>query len=888
MATTLKPRPVLALLKRELSAYFTNPTAYIFITLFVLLSGIAAFWVESFFIRNLANLDELNSWFPVLLLFLIPAVTMGAWAEERKQGTEELLMTLPASEWRLALGKYLGCLAIYTVCLVFAMSHIVVLVYLGRPDVGLLVATYFGYLLAGAGLIGLGLFASSLSANATIAYITGACVCTLMVALGKLEPILPPSIGPLLKSMSVPARMESFGRGVIDLADVAYFIGLATIGVLLTAGVLRRRRGVGLPQGGAMFHGLLRFVSIAVIVVCGAAILDRSGARADATAERLWTLSPPTRTLVSQIPAGDHLTITAFVSAKTPASLVQQRDTLDGVLRELAATSGGRITTVTRVVEPNTEEARDAERSLGIKPRAMPAEDGTVGGIQEVYMAVAVESASGEASTIPFLSRGLPVEYELARAIRRASTPPAARKRVGILETGAGLFGSFDFQTMSPRPDWPIIAELRKQYTVDRVSPGADYPAGIDALIVAQPSTLNDEQLAKLVAWIASGKPTLIFEDPLPLMNPGIATAEPKQQRSQFEPADQSPKANLQPLWDLIGAKIAGDAVVWDNFNPRPALTSTPGEFIWITQRKDTGFDPFAEDSPITSGMQEVVMLFSGRIERLEPKVAAPAPGQPAAPASSPEFKTLLRSGPTSGTVAYNTILARSMFGGTNLNPKRQPTGVGSSRSMAAALTGGPSKVNVVLVADLDMISETFFQMREQGAQDLEFDNVPFVLNAVDALIGDQSLVELRKKRRVYRTLERIDARRQIETEETQKAEATAREEATSKLNEAQARLDQRVKEVEARKDLDQQSKEIMMGSVQTAESSRLQAQSVAIEQQRTRAVEDARLASRKNIDRIENSVRIAAVALPPVPALLTGLIVMAQRRRAGSAPRTE
>ncbi|MDP1663151.1 MAG: Gldg family protein [Phycisphaerales bacterium] len=873
---------------RELSAYFTNPTAYIFITLFVLLSGIAAFWVEAFFTRNLANLDQLNRWFPVLLLFLIPAVTMSAWAEERKQGTEELLLTLPAPEWKLALGKYLGCLAIYAVCLVFAASHIVVLMYLGRPDVGLLLSTYLGYLLAGGALIGLGLFASSLSASGTIAYIAGAVACGVMVSLFLLEPVLPAGVGPLLKSLSIPARMESFGRGVIDPADVLYFVAVAAVGVVLTAGVLRRRRSVGLPQGGAALHGVIRLASVVVIAGGAVLLLDRSGVRADATAERLWTLSPATRALMAQVPAGNHLTITAFVSPKTPPSLVQQRDTLDGMMRELAAVSGGKITVRTRLTVPNTEEARDAERSLGIKARAIPSEDGSVGGVQEVFLSVAVESAGGEVATVPFLSRGLPVEYELARAIRSVGT--GERLTVGILETSAGLFGSFDFQTMSPKPDWPIIGELRKQYTVERVSPGADYPASVDVLLVAQPSTLNDEQLARLTVWIGAGKPTLIFEDPLPMINPGIATNEPKAQRSQFEPPDSTPKASMQPLWDLLGARIGGDAVVWDSFNPRPALAQTAGEFIWATPRKNIGFDPFAQESAITSGLQEVVLLFGGRIERLEAKAPAPsAAGQPAPPEPSrPEFKSLIRSGPTSGTVAYSTILTRSFFGSPQLNPNRRPTRVGSSQAMAAHITGGDRKLSVVLVADLDMVSDMFFAMREQGAIDLEFDNVPFVLNAVDALVGDQSLLELRKKRRTYRTLERIDSRRQDESEQMQKAEEAARAEAQAKLAEAQARVDQRVQEVSQRADLDQQSKEIMMSGVQSAEQARLTAQTVVIEQSRARAVEDARLAAKKNIDRIESGVRIAAVSLPPVPALLTGLVVMVRRRRAGIAPRAD
>ncbi|HYC99622.1 MAG TPA: hypothetical protein VEB22_00215, partial [Phycisphaerales bacterium] len=295
-----------------------------------------------------------------------------------------------------------------------------------------------------------------------------------------------------------------------------------------------------------------------------------------------------------------------------------------------------------------------------------------------------------------------------------------------------------------------------------------------------------------------------------------------------------------------------------------------------------------AQDSAITSGLQDVVLLFGGRIERLEPKAVTAPAGQPAQPPSRPEFKTLIRSGPTSGSMAYAGILNRSMFGGSTLNPNRQPTRVGSSQSMAAHITGGDKKLNVVLVSDLDMVSDLFFAMRENGALDMEFDNVPFVLNAVDELIGDRSLVDLRKRRRTFRTLERIDARRQQEAEEMLKAEAAAREDAQARLNEAQARLDQRVREVEQRTDLDAQSKEIMMGSVQNAEQARIAAQTVVIEQQRTRKIEDARLASKKNIDRIESGVRIAAVALPPVPALLTGLAVMVRRRRAGSAPRLD
>ncbi|MBI4875798.1 MAG: Gldg family protein [Acidobacteria bacterium] len=827
-----------AIVKREIAGYFSTPTGYVFISLFVFLSAVAAFWQERFFATNLANLDQLNAVIPYLLVFFIPAVSMSLWAEEKKQGTEELLLTLPASDAEIVLGKYLAGLGIYSVALVFSLSHVVVLAWLGRPDVGLLAATYAGYWGMGAALLALAMLASLLTDNLTVAFILGGLFCAVPAFLDRAGAILSGGPARLAERLSLAEQFRDLAAGMVTPSALVYVAGLAGAALYANVALVGRRRW---PSKSAERHYLLRALSLAVAVAAVTVLASHARLRWDATSEQIHSLAPDTRKLLQSLNPRQQVFIYAYFSPEVPRSYVEARNGLSAMLREFGA--AGREAVNVRIVETvkYSPAAREAQERYSIRPYRVPLAEESARVMNEIYLGLAFTCGSEE-FVIPFFDRGLPVEYELMRSIRVVSG--ARRRKVGILDTPARLFGGMDYQTRRQTQDWSIVAELRKQYEVAQVSPDAGYPEDLSVLVAAQPASLTQPQADRLTAWVRQGKPVLLLLDPMPAFNLELAS-----------------QADLRPLLDFLGVNWPAERVVWDNYNPHPQLKSLPKEVVFAGR----GFNP---REAVSGGLQEVVLLYPGAI----------APRSDA----QTKFTPLIETTADSGALRLDELVQRSLFGvALNPNPPHKPDG--QKRVLAARVTGA---ANAIVVADLDLMGEQFFELRRRGLENLNFDNVTFLLNAVDQLAGDDSFIALRKRRPRHRTLEAVEARsREYEARrlnDMQMAEALAEE----RLKEAQARLDRAVREIDRRPDLDEQARQVMIANVQSVENRRLTVARGAIEDEKQRQIESARADMENSIRGIQNTIKLMAVALPPAPALLLFLFVSLRRlarERAGT-----
>lgn len=679
---------LLAVFKRNFSSHFTNPTGYVFLLFYVLAAGAAAFWPNEFFNANLANLNQLNVLFPWIMLVFVPAITMAVWADERRQGTDELLLTIPADDLSIVLGKYLSVGSIWSVALAYALVwDLGTLVWLsqGHLDWGLILANYFGYWLVGLAMLSVGMVASFFTGNLTVSYMLGVVLNLPLVVVVYVDTVLGDPLATVLKEWSIGEQLRDFGRGVISLSGIVYFVLIVATMLYLSMVLIGRRHWWGGRDGRSLlWHYLARALALVAAAVGVVVVASNFDIRWDATSANISSLSRGTRELLAELKLERPVLIDAYLSTKVPEMYVETKLNLQSMLRELEAGGRGKIRVQIHQTELFSKEALLAEESFGIVPRRVAVDDRGRLSLENLFMGVAFRSGL-EKVVIPFVDRGIPIEYELARSL--ATVAEEKRKKLGVVRTDAPLFGKFDMQSMSPGSDWPIVEELKKQYDVEEVDPSQPFANEFDALLAVQPSSLGPEELANFVEAIRRGIPTAIFEDPLPVFAGSVpGTAQPRRppggMNMMMMQQQQLPKGEIATLWESLGVDFDGDKVIWQDYNPYRKAQQFPEEFVFIdsgataggklsrteSQEAEEGGmgarELFNSKDPVVSQLQQVLFPFPGSIGE--------------ATGSELEFIPLIKTGDKSGSVRFEDLVEMTPFGprGLAAHPRRLSTGV--------------------------------------------------------------------------------------------------------------------------------------------------------------------------------------------------------------------
>lgn len=233
--------PVLCIFRKELRSYFGSPIAYIFITLFLVVTSYLFFM--DYFLMEDANMRSYFSFLPWIFLLFVPAISMRLIAEERRLNTIEVMLTLPVSDWQFVFGKYLSALAFLIISILLSFPIVIVLYYTGKPDIGPIIGGYTGTVFMGAAYLSIGMYISSITKNQIIAFIVTAILILffLIIGLPMLLFSIPSWLVPLFRWMSFFDHFISVSRGVIDLRDILYYISVIFIFLILTYNSLKNR-----------------------------------------------------------------------------------------------------------------------------------------------------------------------------------------------------------------------------------------------------------------------------------------------------------------------------------------------------------------------------------------------------------------------------------------------------------------------------------------------------------------------------------------------------------------------------------------------------------------------------------------------------------------------
>ena len=771
-------RNALTVFKREFKSYFDSPVAYVFLTAFLALVGFLTFGVARFYEARQADLTAFFFWHPWVYLLLIPAATMGTWADERRNGTIEQLLTLPLTVWEALTGKFLAAWAFIGIALALTFPVALTAGYLGAPDWGTVVCGYLGSLLLAGAASAIGVFASSLSRSSVVGFVISLVMVFLLLIIG-FDPVtgaiaawgVPMGLVDGLAGCSLLTHFEALRRGVVDLADVGYYLGVIVFFLAAAKTVTDGRRGAS--------KGAIGLVLVAVIAVAADVVLAKLPLRADLTAERLYTLSEGSRAVLGQL--DKDVTLKYFVSssaAEMPMALKTYATQVENLLEEYDRAAGGALAIEKFDPKPDSDAEEWAQR-YGVEPQSV----NPFG--SPIYFGLVAVCGDKEETLGTLTPRTeATLEYDITRLVTRVAWPE--RPVVGVMTSVEGVLAKADprmMQMRRPPQGWAAFGELAKDYDVREVPPTVEeIDPAVKTLVVLHAKNLTDKTLYAIDQFVCRGGKLIACVDPMSLKT---LLSQPQNQMMMGGGNEPSTLGKLFEAWGVTfdPKQITCDLAAATKLNNGQGMVNDEPAFLTL------GADNMEKSDLLVSRLTQVMFPFAG---------AFAFDGKDSDLVFTPVITT-------SSEHSAETDAMGMMMGGGSRSAKPD----GKARVVAARLSGtfktafpkGPDGTNdvsnavasgksaVMLFADSDFLADDFCVRLLRTpfgnmAQPMN-DNLALFSNVIEQFAGRAELIGVRTRgasNRPFTVVDRLEAEAMAKW---QKKEA----ELQSRLAEAQRRI---------------------------------------------------------------------------------------------------
>ena len=811
-------RNIFTIAKREFTSYFTSPVAYVFLVIFLLLAGFFTFMVgQDFFRRDEASLGSFFLWHPWLYLFLVPAVAMRLWSEEKRTGTLELLLTFPITPTQAVIGKFLASWAFLILALVLTFPIWLTPIFLGSPDNGAILCAYIGSALMAGAYLAIGCMTSALTRNQVVSFILSVVICLFTVLAGHppvtdfIQSQFPGNDGivTVVSGLSVMTHFEALQRGVLHLRDLVFFVSVITLALFATSAIVRSGQETKKIEGFAFSTILVGLLAVILLLINF--VIHPVRAKVDLTENKIHTLSSGTKNILMRLNKArgdedDSFKIEARLyftrgEDRVQVAVRQYAARVDELLKEYRDTAAKGDIIYNRInPQPDTDEQELADHDSIAKMQI---------GLEEfAYLGLTLSYADrtekvnlleqGADGRIRGLRPEVNLEYDISAAITRLLPEEKDKPVIGIMSP-LQIMGGFPpgmppqmRRNQRPAQPWIIAQELMREHgssNIKQVEMSAEKISYIDErgeakapdlLLVIHPKDISDRTEFALDQYVLGGGKLAVFLDPHHAMDQGpmggFGGGESRSTLNKLLPAWGLSFSDRMVLSDKdYGLRPQGSGIQFptavyiqdDDFNKNDPVVQNLGPLSGIHFGAFTGN---AKDKGLSQTMLFQSSTNSMMILGSQTKPLFPFPSFQKSQAQIAKDFT--------GTSQTN-ILALKLTGPfktafSNGDPEaiapdaNSTTPKPADTALKVAIMGKTPAV--VLVGDVDFLHDAIYQLDQlRGPFSGRNSNLNFLKNLVGYMTGDDDLIRIRGIANRSRPLKKLNEMEEKATASIQK-----------------------------------------------------------------------------------------------------------------------